>query len=416
MAQEDIYQKSLEYHEKPYPGKIAIKLTKPADTAYDLTLAYSPGVAQPCREIYKDVDAAYRYTSKGNSVAVISDGTAILGLGALGPLASKPVMEGKALLFKRFANIDAIDIEVKHEGIDDFVRTVANIADSFGGINLEDIKAPECFEIETKLKKICKIPVFHDDQHGTAIITTAGMLNACELQGKKLEDCKIVCVGAGAAGIACMDLLTQCGAKKENLYVCDRHGVITSKRYDLTGRKAEFINDSGATTLAEALKDADILVGVSGPNVVTEEEVMGMAPKAIIFACSNPEPEIHPEIVRRCRPDIIMATGRSDYPNQINNLLCFPYLFRGALDVRAKDINLDMIKAAVRAIREVAKDPNIPPEVLTASGESHLEFGPHYIIPKPMDPRLLKKIARAVAEAAVKSGVAQLPLPENYML
>ena len=413
MSHDELYQQSLEYHSNP-PGKMAVMLTKPADTAHDLSLVYSPGVAEPVRQIAADPDNAYKYTSKGNSVAIISNGTAILGLGNLGPLASKPVMEGKALLFKRFANIDAVDIEVNHATVDDFIRTVENIADTFGGINLEDIKAPECFEIERELIKRCRVPVFHDDQHGTAIVTAAGMMNACQLQGKKIEDCRIVCVGAGAAGVACMDLLLAVGAKKENLYMCDRHGVIRSDRTDLNGEKPRFINDGGAKTLHEALTGADILVGVSGPNLISEDEVKQMAPKAIIFACSNPEPEVSPELVKRVRPDIIMSTGRSDYPNQINNVICFPFLFRGALDVRAKVINVEMMKAAMNAIRMIAQEP-VPEEVVKAAGEMHLEFGRDYIIPKPMDPRLLKRVAKAVAQAAIDSGVAQIPMPKGYM-
>lgn len=413
MSHDELYQQSLEYHSNP-PGKMAVMLTKPADTAHDLSLAYSPGVAEPVRQIAADPDNAYKYTSKGNCVAIISNGTAILGLGNLGPLASKPVMEGKALLFKRFANIDAVDIEVNHATVDDFIRTVENIADTFGGINLEDIKAPECFEIERELIKRCKIPVFHDDQHGTAIVTAAGMMNACQLQGKKIEDCRIVCVGAGAAGVACMDLLLAVGAKKENLYMCDRHGVIRSDRTDLNGEKPRFINDGGAKTLHEALTGADILVGVSGPNLISEEEVKQMAPNAIIFACSNPEPEVSPELVKRVRPDIIMSTGRSDYPNQINNVICFPFLFRGALDVRARVINVEMMKAAMNAIRLIAQEP-VPDEVVKAAGETHLEFGRDYIIPKPMDPRLLKRVAKAVAQAAIDSGVAQIPMTNGYM-
>lgn len=413
MSHDELYEESLKYHQNP-PGKIAVALTKPAETAHDLSLAYSPGVAEPVRQIAKDPDNAYKYTSKGNSVAIISNGTAILGLGNLGPLASKPVMEGKAFLFKKFANIDAVDIEVKHKTVDEFINTVENIADSFGGINLEDIKAPECFVIERELIKRCNIPVFHDDQHGTAIVTCSGMLNACQIQGKKIEEARVVCVGAGAAGVACMDLLLACGLKKENLFMCDRHGVIRSERDDLNGEKPRFINDSGPKTLKEALTGADILVGVSGPNLVSEDEVMQMAPNAIIFACSNPEPEVSPELVKRVRPDIIMATGRSDYPNQINNVICFPFLFRGTLDVRAKCINVEMMKAAMNAIRMLAQEP-VPQKVVEAAEIDHLEFGKDYMIPKPMDPRLLKRVARAVAQAAVDTGVAQLPMPEHYM-
>ncbi|MBP8172581.1 MAG: malate dehydrogenase [Aeromonadaceae bacterium] len=408
-----VRQEALDYHAYPLPGKIAIALTKPAETAKDLTLAYSPGVAEPVREIAADPEQAYHYTAKGNLVAVISNGTAILGLGDLGPLASKPVMEGKALLFKRFANIDAIDIEVKHQGIPDFIRTVANIADTFGGINLEDIKAPECFEIERTLIELCDIPVFHDDQHGTAIVTSAGMLNALEVQGKRLADCRIVCLGAGAAGIACMDLLLACGADREKLFMIDRHGVIRSDRTDLNGEKPRFVNDSGARTLREAIEGADIFVGVSGPDLLSAADVALMAPKPVIFACSNPDPEIHPELVAEVRSDAIVATGRSDYPNQVNNVLCFPFLFRGALDVRARRINLPMKLAAVEALRQLAKEP-VPEAILQASGIDHLAFGPDYVIPKPMDPRLLPRLSRAVAEAAIASGVARMPLPESY--
>ncbi len=410
-----LHDRALEYHEHPVPGKIKIVLTKSAETADDLTLAYSPGVAEPVREIAKNPADAYRYTGKGNSVAIISNGTAILGLGALGPLASKPVMEGKALLFNRFAHINAIDIEVDNKSVEDFITTVEAIAETFGGINLEDIKAPECFIIERELQKRCHIPIFHDDQHGTAIVTTAGILNAVELQGKKIEDCKVVCVGAGAAGVACSDFLIACGAKKENFFMIDRHGVIRSDRPQWNnGEKPRFVNDSGPKTLQEAIKDADIMLGVSGPGLVTEEDVKSMADKAVIFACSNPDPEVDPAIIRQVRPDIIIGTGRSDYPNQINNVLCFPFLFRGTLDVRATCINTEMMKAAMNALREVAKLP-VPPEVVKAAQVDHLEYGRDYLIPKPMDPRLYTHVSRAVAEAAVKSGVAQIPLPEHYM-
>ena len=410
----DLRQQALDYHALPTPGKIAIQLTKPAETALDLTLAYSPGVAEPVREIAANPDEAYRYTAKANLVAVITNGTAILGLGNLGPLASKPVMEGKALLFKRFANIDAIDIEVTHTDPADFIRTVANIADTFGGINLEDIKAPECFEIEQALIELCKVPVFHDDQHGTAIVTAAGMLNALEIQGKQLAQCRIVCLGAGAAGVACMDLLIACGARKENLFMLDRHGVIRSGRTDLNGQKPRFINDSGPRTLHEAIEGADIFVGVSGPDLLGAEEVALMAPRPVIFACSNPDPEIDPALAHGVRDDLIIGTGRSDYPNQVNNVLCFPFLFRGALDVRASRINIEMKKAAVEALRQLAKEP-VPAEVLAAADVSELHFGPDYVIPKPMDPRLLPRVARAVAVAAVESGVARIPLPDRYM-
>lgn len=409
-----LHDRALAYHENPVPGKIKIEITKPAETADDLTLAYSPGVAEPVREIAKDPENAYRYTGKGNSVAIISNGTAILGLGNLGPLASKPVMEGKALLFKRFADINAIDIEVDNKSVEDFITTVECIANTFGGVNLEDIKAPECFEIERELIKRCKVPIFHDDQHGTAIVTTAGILNAVELQGKKIEDCKVVCVGAGAAGIACSDFLIKCGAKKENFFMVDRHGVIRSDRPQYNnGEKPRFINDAGPKTLKEAMENADVLLGVSGPGLIDDQEVIHMAKNAVIFACSNPDPEVYPEVVSKLRPDIIMGTGRSDYPNQINNVLCFPYLFRGALDVRATCINTEMMKAAMNALRNLAKEP-VPAEVVKAAQVDHLEYGRDYLIPKPMDARLKEKLSSAVAKAAVDSGVAQIPLPDCY--
>lgn len=409
-----LHDRALAYHENPVPGKIKIEITKPAETADDLTLAYSPGVAEPVREIAKDPENAYRYTGKGNSVAIISNGTAILGLGNLGPLASKPVMEGKALLFKRFADINAIDIEVDNKSVEDFITTVECIANTFGGVNLEDIKAPECFEIERELIKRCKVPIFHDDQHGTAIVTTAGILNAVELQGKKIEDCKVVCVGAGAAGIACSDFLIKCGAKKENFFMVDRHGVIRSDRPQYNnGEKPRFINDAGPKTLKEAMENADVLLGVSGPGLIDDQEVIHMAKNAVIFACSNPDPEVDPEVVSKLRPDIIMGTGRSDYPNQINNVLCFPYLFRGALDVRSTCINTEMMKAAMNALRNLAKEP-VPAEVVKAAQVDHLEYGRDYLIPKPMDARLKEKLSSAVAKAAVDSGVAQIPLPDCY--
>ncbi|KWU00248.1 malate dehydrogenase [Vibrio toranzoniae] len=412
--QEQFRQQALDYHEFPIPGKIAVELTKPADSAEDLALAYSPGVAEPVREIAQNVDNVYKYTGKGNMVAVISNGTAILGLGNLGPIASKPVMEGKALLFKRFAGLDSIDIEVKHRTIDEFVDTVANIADTFGGINLEDIKAPDCFEIERRLIERCDVPVFHDDQHGTAIVTAAGMLNAIELQGKKLEECKIVCLGAGAAAVACMELLIKCGAQREKIYMLDRKGVIHTRRDDLNEYKELFANNTDKRTLEDVIEDADLFLGVSGPNLLPAEALTLMADKPIVFACSNPDPEIKPDLAHEVRKDLIMGTGRSDYPNQVNNVLCFPFIFRGALDVRASEINDEMKLAAVHAIRELAKE-EVPAEVLAAAGETALEFGKSYIIPKPMDPRLLPRVAKAVAEAAVESGVARIDMPANYM-
>ncbi len=406
-------QAALDYHAFPKPGKIGIALTKPADTQADLALAYSPGVAEPVREIARDPENAYRYTGKGNLVAVISNGTAILGLGDLGPLASKPVMEGKALLFKRFAGLDSIDIEVNAEDSQAFIDTVARIADTFGGINLEDIKAPECFEIERTLIEQCDIPVFHDDQHGTAIVTAAGMLNALEIQGKTLETARIVCLGAGAAAVACMRLLLALGAKRENLYMIDRTGVVRSGREGVNQYKAEFINDNGAHTLAEAMKGADVFVGLSGANLLSPEILKTMAPKPVVFACSNPDPEIRPELALATRDDLILATGRSDYPNQVNNVLGFPFIFRGALDVRASRINEEMKVAAVHALRNLAKQP-VPAQVMVACNVDTLEFGPQYIIPKPVDTRLRDAVSAAVARAAVDSGVARLPYPANY--
>ncbi|WP_426369327.1 malic enzyme-like NAD(P)-binding protein [Pseudocolwellia sp. HL-MZ7] len=411
----DFRQQALDYHQYPTPGKISVELTTAAETSLDLSLAYSPGVAEPVREIAKNPDDVYKYTGKGNTVAVITNGTAILGLGNLGPMASKPVMEGKALLFKRFANIDSFDIEVKHNTVEEFINTVANIADSFGGINLEDIKAPECFVIEKALIERCKIPVFHDDQHGTAIVTAAGMINALEIQGKDISSARIVCLGAGAAAIACMELLIKCGAQREQIYMLDTKGVIHTRRDNLNEYKKLFANNTDKRTLEDAIDGADVFVGVSGPNLLTAEHVKMMANNPVIFACSNPDPEIKPELAHAARNDIIIATGRSDYPNQVNNVLCFPFIFRGALDVRARTINDEMKIAAVHAIRALAKE-EVPQKVLDASGVTSLVFGKEYIIPKPMDPRLCANVAQAVAKAAVDSGVAALEYPENYML
>lgn len=410
----DFRQKALDYHAFPTPGKISVEISKPAETAQDLALAYSPGVAEPVREIAADPDNAYKYTGKGNLVAVITNGTAILGLGNLGPLASKPVMEGKALLFKRFANIDSVDIEVKHRTTEEFIQVVAAIADTFGGINLEDIKAPECFEIEKALIERCNVPVFHDDQHGTAIVTAAGLINSLEVQGKNIAEAQIVCMGAGAAAVACMELLIKCGAQRENIYMLDRNGVIHTRRDDLNEYKALFANNTDKRTLEDVITGADVFVGVSGPDVLPVEAVKLMADKPVIFACSNPDPEIKPELAHAARQDLIMGTGRSDYPNQVNNVLCFPFIFRGALDVRASCINDEMKVAAVDAIRALAKEP-VPQAVLDASGYESLTFGKDYVIPKPMDPRLLPRVARAVAVAAVESGVAGIELPANYM-
>ncbi|MCD8512186.1 MAG: malate dehydrogenase [Nitrincola sp.] len=410
---QDFKQAALDYHEFPRPGKISIELSTSAETSRDLSLAYSPGVAEPVREIAKDPDAAYRYTSKGNLVAVISNGTAILGLGDLGPLASKPVMEGKALLFKRFANIDSIDIEVDAESPQAFIDTVARIAETFGGINLEDIKAPECFEIERTLIERCNIPVFHDDQHGTAIVTAAGMINALELAGKTLEEAQIVCLGAGAAASACMKLLINMGAKVENVYMIDRKGVIHSGRDDLTAEKAAFATETDKRTLDDAIEGADVFLGLSGPDLLSPEQLKKMADNPVVFACANPDPEIRPEVANATRPDVIMATGRSDFPNQVNNVLGFPFIFRGALDVRASAINEEMKAAAVKALAELAREP-VTDEVLTAYGLQSLEFGRDYILPKATDSRLLGRISYAVAQAAIDSGVARLPMPAHY--
>jgi malate dehydrogenase (oxaloacetate-decarboxylating)(NADP+) len=410
----DLRQQALDYHALPTPGKISVELTTSAETSHDLSLAYSPGVAEPVREIALNPDDVYKYTGKGNTVAVITNGTAILGLGNLGPMASKPVMEGKALLFKRFAGINSFDIEVDHDTPEEFINTVASIADSFGGINLEDIKAPECFEIEKALIERCNIHVFHDDQHGTAIVTAAGMLNALEIKGKNIRHANIVCLGAGAAAIACMELLIKCGAQREKIYMLDTKGVVHTRREDLNEYKTRFANNTDRRTLEDAIDGADVFVGVSGPNLLTAEHVKLMAPNPIIFACSNPDPELKPELAHQTRDDIIMATGRSDYPNQVNNVLCFPFIFRGALDVRASTINDEMKIAAVHAIRNLAKEP-VPNEVLQASASASLTFGSDYIIPKPMDPRLCAAVAKAVAQAAVDSGVAALELPNNYM-
>lgn len=412
---EDLMQAALEYHEKPVPGKLNVTISKPTATSRDLSLAYSPGVAEPCREIAKDPETAYRYTGKGNLVAVISDGSAVLGLGNIGPLASKPVMEGKGVLFKRFAGVNSVDVEVESENPQAFIDTVARIANTYGGINLEDIKAPECFEIERQLIERCSIPVFHDDQHGTAIVTAAGLLNALELQGKAIEDAKIVCLGAGAAATACMNLIISCGAKRENIYVLDRKGVIHDGRDDLNEFKATFATPTSARTLDDAIDGADVFIGVSGPDLLTVDQLKKMAANPVVFACSNPDPEINPEAALAARDDLIMATGRSDYPNQVNNVLGFPFIFRGALDVRATKINEEMKVAAVHALKDLAKEP-VPQEVVEAYGGIAFEFGKEYILPKPMDARLLTNVSSAVAQAAVDSGVASLPYPDFYPL
>ncbi|MDX2503946.1 MAG: malic enzyme-like NAD(P)-binding protein [Gammaproteobacteria bacterium] len=407
QQQESLREKALKYHSTPVPGKISVTPTKPCKQQDELSLAYTPGVAEPVREIAKDPELAYQYTSKGNLVAVITDGTAVLGLGNVGALAGKPVMEGKAVLFKQFAGIDVFDIEVKADSKESFIETVANIAPTFGGINLEDIAAPHCFEIEKALKERLDIPVFHDDQHGTAIIIAAGMLNALEIQNKNMQDIKIVCIGAGSAGIASMRLLMSLGINKHQINLVDRKGVVHSGRDDLNVYKQEFATETDDRLLADAMRGADVLIGVSGPDLVTAEMVASMADKPIIFALSNPDPEISPDVAGSVRDDLIIATGRSDYPNQVNNVLGFPFIFRGALDVRASTINTAMEIAAVRALAELAKLP-VPDEVLQAYGVDALVFGPDYIIPKPFDPRLMSTVPPAVAQAAIDSGVARM--------
>ena len=397
---------ALEYHKGNRPGKIETVPTKPYSSQNDLSLAYSPGVAYPCLEIEQNLQDAYEYTNKGNLVAVISNGTAVLGLGDIGAQAGKPVMEGKALLFKIFAGLDCFDIEVNEKDPVKFVEIVKAISPTFGGINLEDIKAPECFEIEKRLKEECDIPVMHDDQHGTAIISAAGLLNALEIQGKRIEDIKLVVNGAGAAAISCTKLYISLGVKKENIVMCDSHGVINRKRTNLNAQKQEFVTDRDISTLEEAMVGADIFLGLSVKDVVTPEMIQSMAEKPIVFALANPDPEIEYHKAVKSVPDIIFATGRSDYPNQINNVLGFPYIFRGALDCSATAINEEMKLAAVRAIANLAKQP-VPLVVNAAYNMSGISFGREYILPKPLDPRLLTTVAPAVAKAAIESGVAR---------
>ena len=399
-------QDALDYHSQGRPGKIQVIPTKPTNSQRDLTLAYSPGVAEPCLQIADNKEDVYKYTAKGNLVAVISNGTAVLGLGDIGPEASKPVMEGKGLLFKIYADIDVFDLELDTKNIDDFVKIVKSLEPTFGGINLEDIKAPECFEIERRLKEEMNIPVMHDDQHGTAIISAAALLNACELQRKKMDRIKIVVNGAGAAAISCTRLYESLGAKKENIVMCDRTGVIRKTRENLDAIKAEFATDRKIETLADALKDADVFIGLSSSNCVTATMLKSMAKNPIVFAMANPDPEIAYDLAISSRKDLIMATGRSDYPNQVNNVLGFPYIFRGALDVRATAINEPMKIAAVRAIAELAKKP-VPEAVNMAYNEKNIKFGKEYIIPKPMDIRLITNVSVAVAKAAIESGVAR---------
>jgi malate dehydrogenase (oxaloacetate-decarboxylating)(NADP+) len=404
-------QQALEYHSKGRPGKIEVVPTKEAKTQRDLSLAYSPGVAEPCKEIFENVENVYKYTAKGNLVAVISNGTAVLGLGDIGPEAGKPVMEGKGVLFKIFADIDVFDIEINEKDPEKFVQIVKALEPTFGGINLEDIKAPECFYIEKKLKEELNIPVMHDDQHGTAIISAAALLNALEIQKKKIEKAKFVVNGAGAAAMACVMLYESLGAKHENFLVFDRKGVLHQGRTDLEDFKLRFANAKNDMSLGDAMKDADVFIGLSVGNVVTADMVKGMARYPIVFAMANPDPEIPWEDAILARKDIIMATGRSDFPNQVNNVLGFPYIFRGALDVRARQINEAMKLAAVKALADLAKTP-VPDIVNMAYGQTNITFGPAYIIPKPLDPRLLSTVAPAVARAAMESGVAKHPITD----
>ncbi len=398
MSQAALKKKALDYHRLPRPGKLSVESSKPCSTQADLSLAYTPGVAQPVLEIAKNPRTAYDYTNKGNLVAVITDGTAILGLGNRGPLAAKPVMEGKAVLFKQFAGIDVYDIEVNAKTPQDFIKVVEAIAPTFGGINLEDIAAPHCFEIEAALKKKLDIPVFHDDQHGTAVIICAGLINALHVQGKTLEAAKIVCLGAGAAGIASMNLLVAMGAKKANITFVDSKGVVHKERTDLNSFKKRYARQTKLRTLEEAMTGADVFVGVSGANLVSPAMVKSMADKPVVFALANPNPEILPEKAMAARSDLVMATGRSDYPNQVNNVLGFPFIFRGALDARAKEITQDMLIAAVHALAGLAREP-VPAAVLKAYQLKKLKFGPDYILPKPFDPRLAQRVPQAVAKA-----------------
>jgi len=398
---DSLKSRALAYHEHPRPGKLSVESSKPCATQDDLSLAYTPGVAEPVREIARDPELAYRYTNKGNLVAVITDGTAVLGLGNVGALAGKPVMEGKAVLFKKFAGIDVFDIEISAPSVEAFIETVVNIAPTFGGINLEDIAAPHCFRIERELRERLDIPVFHDDQHGTAVIICAALLNALELQGKQLESAKIVFLGAGAAGTATARLLQVMGAS--DIVMADKDGVLHSGRADLHELNRDLAIDTAARSLAEVLPGADVFIGVSAANALPPELLKLMAPKPVVFALANPDPEILPSAAHAMRDDLIMATGRSDFPNQVNNALCFPFLFRGALDARARQITVEMQIAAARALAELAREP-VPEEVLKAYNLAELRFGKDYIIPKPFDPRLIERIPPRVAEAARQQG------------
>lgn len=404
-------QDALNYHMQGQPGKIEVVPTKVLSSQLDLALAYSPGVAEPCKEIAANKEDVYKYTAKGNLVAVISNGTAVLGLGNIGPEASKPVMEGKGVLFKKFAGIDVFDIEIDEEDPDEFIKIVKSLEPTFGGVNLEDIKAPECFKIETELREKMNIPIMHDDQHGTAIISSAALLNALEIVDKKIGDIKIVVNGAGAAAVSCTKLYIALGAKKENILMCDSKGVLNKNRTDLDAIKKQFVTDRNVSTLQEAMKGADFFAGLSVANAITPEDLKNMAQDPIVFALANPDPEIDYDLAKKSRTDVILATGRSDFPNQVNNVLGFPYIFRGALDVRAEEINEEMKLAAVRALAELAKEA-VPDMVAKAYGADVIKFGREYLIPKPLDPRLITTVSPAVAKAAMDSGIAKKPITD----
>jgi malate dehydrogenase (oxaloacetate-decarboxylating)(NADP+) len=409
----DLQQKALDYHAAYPAGKLGVSLHKPAQNQHDLSLAYSPGVSVPVLKIAENPEDAYKYTNKGNLVAVISNGTAVLGLGNVGALAGKPVMEGKAMLFKRFANIDSFDVSVDALDPKELVEVVSKIALNFGGINLEDIRAPECFYVEQALIERLDIPVFHDDQHGTAIVVAAALLNALELNNKSLHEVQVACVGAGAAGIATINLLTELGLKKEQICLVDTKGVIHTGRTDLNEYKKAFALSTNKRSLEDSVNEADVFIGLSQANLLTPTMLKTMNKNPIVFAMANPNPEIHPKLALETRDDVIIATGRSDLPNQVNNTLCFPYIFRAALDVRASKINLEMKIAAVQAIRNLTKKPVIK-EVLDAYKLSHLEFGKEYLVPKPLDPRLLEVVPPAIAKAAISTGVAKKDFPAHY--
>jgi malate dehydrogenase (oxaloacetate-decarboxylating)(NADP+) len=409
-SEKDMKEAALEYHRSGRKGKLEVVPSKPCNTAWELSLAYSPGVAEPCREIAKDPDLAYEYTNRGNLVAVVSNGTAILGLGNLGALAGKPVMEGKCVLFKKFADVDAYDIEIDTEDPDEFIKTVKYLEPTFGGINLEDIKAPECFYIEDKLKEKMDIPVFHDDQHGTAIISGAGLLNACEITGKKMSELKMAFNGAGASAIACAEFFIALGAKRENIIMCDSRGVIYKGRNaGLNPQKERFLVETDKRTIGDALVGADVFVGLSNGGAINKDNVKSMAKNPIIFAMANPDPEILPVDAKEARSDVITATGRSDFANQVNNVLGFPFIFRGALDVRATKINDEMKVAAAYSLAALAKEP-VPEKVAKAYGNEKFEFGPDYIVPKPFDPRVLVWESAAVAQAAMETGVSRIKI------